>query len=285
MAVVKARDPVTGEWLPIDQPGPAGPTGPTGTLGPTGPVGPVGPADLSTREVILGPTRPDTVALPAAEVWYDTTQPDPPNTSLFPPGGTAEQSLTIGPSGKTEWRGPNLKLTGGTITGNLNITGNLGVGGKLTSPTVAGNVWFNNDITAASVEDRTAYEWEEWNAALHLNPEWSQGDSIGPTKVWRNRYAVLVNMDIRRQDSDIDLGTEFPFHTWLDVLADPIPVGWRPPTVLWDTFHAVELTWQAPLFQIRLRADGQISVWAHGEWKWQRNSKIPIYFCYPRPPE
>jgi len=236
-----------------------------------GPIGPTGPVDFAANEVFLGPTAPTG---PEAELWYDSATLTTP-VSPFPPGGTAEQSLTQ-TAGGMGWAGPNLKLTGGTV-GDVDVTGNVTVGARLTSPTVGGDVWFNNDITAASVEDRTAYDWEEWPAGLNLTADWGQGGSVGPCKVWRNRYAVLMNLDLRRSGSR-------PFHEWLTVFANPLPVGWRPPVVLWDTFHAVEVNWQGPLMQARLQPDGQLSLWAHGSWAWQVNSKIPIYFCYPRPP-
>lgn len=283
MSVINAKyfDATLGVWLPVSAPGPTGPLGPTG---PVGPMAPISRIDPLVEEIVSGDTAPDLSVTPEAELWYDTATPPDALYEPFPPGGTLSQSLTQTPSG-LDWKGPNLQLTGGDMTGPLTVNGDVAVNRNVSAPTVNGDVWFNNDISAPTVDNRD-YEWEEWNAGLNLRPEWSQGDGVGPCKAWRTRYAVLLNMDIRQQsDASGGIFPPFTFHEWLDVFSNPLPVGWRPATMLWDTFHSVEYTWQGPIFQARLQPDGQLRIWAHGSWNWQRNTKIPIYFCFPRPPE
>jgi hypothetical protein len=121
-------------------PGPAGPTGATGDTGATGPQGPAG-ADST----VPGPTGPqgpqgDTGATGAQGPQGDTgaTGPDGPTGATGPQGPTG----ATGPAG-TYQTGPGLHLdtsttpptidvatpylalSGGTVTGNLGVNGNV----------------------------------------------------------------------------------------------------------------------------------------------------------------
>lgn len=109
-------------------PGPAGPTGatgatgtqgPQGVAGPTGPAGPTGATGGTGSQGPAGPTGGTGAQGPAGQG--------------VPVGGTAGQALTKidGTNYNTQWTGPYLPLTGGTLSGTLAVTGGANIGGYL----------------------------------------------------------------------------------------------------------------------------------------------------------
>jgi hypothetical protein len=76
----------------------------------------------ATDEVWLGNDPPID---PAVELWYDADAPNVVGAGL-PQGGLTDQALTKidDVDGNAEWSGPHLKLSGGIVTGVLEVKGN-----------------------------------------------------------------------------------------------------------------------------------------------------------------
>jgi len=143
-------------------------------------------------------------------------------------------------------------------------------------------VYFDGPISALSVEDRTAsYAWEEWDASANLNPLWHSDVTIGPCKVWRNKYAVMIDMCLRR---DRDTSGTYPENMWDFVIANGVlPVGWRPGFDLWSTVYSVEQRRTGSMFEIRVTNSGSVQVNMLGSTTdWQEHTRVPVCITYPR---
>jgi hypothetical protein len=190
----------------------------------------------------------------------------------MPTGGTPSQAL-VKTATDHGWA-DLLPVSGGTIDGDLVVTGNA-TAGTLIAPTVAGDVWFDNNITANQITDRTGHDWEEWDAEANLAANWYSDGTLGPCKVWRNRYDVLINLSLRRVD-----GT-FVENAWVDVCT--LPVGWRPGADLWDSRMATEGFGSSSLFQIQVLTSGLVRVYMLGNTlDWQGQTTTIVVFTYPR---
>jgi hypothetical protein len=268
VATVKYRPPA-GTWGSINSPGP---TGETGETGPEGPVGVTGPHGLPD-EVAVGP---DTPTLTTAELWFDLDAIYTPGQSELPSGGVTGQLVVKGSdtSFDTGWDGLHLPLTGGTVTGDLAVDGDASVA-TLTSANVSGDVWFENDITANSVESRVDYAWEEWDVAANLFGNFHSDLTIGPCKAWRNAYMVLVNLCI---GSNPEIAQE----VWLDIAT--LPTGWRPAFEMWSTGPSVDVQSDSITTEHRIRADGMIQLRgkALNSPDPQITTRFSLYYCYPR---
>ena len=147
-----------------------------------------------------------------------------------------------------------------------------------------GDVWFNDNISALAVEDRSnPYAWEVWDAAANLAPNWtprtSRATCSRPCKVWRNRYTVVV--DARPETRTPGTSED----AWNNVInPGSLPVGWRPQFDLWDVKQGTEEpTRPGRLFEIRVTNTGNIQVQMKGlTLYWQDETVIPIHFQYPR---
>lgn len=108
--------------------GPAGSTGATGPQGPVGATGPQGPASTTPGPsgppgsvyVVVALTAPDSnapvITPPNGLLWADTSVPDPITSYVDAPS----DGKTYGRMNAT-WS-PALPLTGGTLTGNINLS-------------------------------------------------------------------------------------------------------------------------------------------------------------------
>jgi hypothetical protein len=273
VGVLKVKDPVSGVWLDIA--GGAGAQGIQGVTGPTGPIGVTGPTGPEADEVWIGTAPPDASILATTDLWFDPDATVVFGTVPFPPGGTVEQALVkaTAADGDVVWGGPHLKLTGGTVSGNVVVTGTADVDGVLTVPTVTGNVNFTNDVSANVVEDRTAYTWEPWTPSLAANWTLAKGG------VWRNRYSVVISLALYSNQTGI------VENTWRDVITPgSLPAGWRPQFDLWDSRMSVrDNGWSGSLFEIRVTNTGSIQVRMLGATlDWETDTQVPVTFSFPR---
>lgn len=151
---------------PAGPPGPSGPQGPSGEIGtsgapgPAGPAGATGPAGASGSSITVSDTAP---ASPApGDLWFDSISANlfvryaDPNTTQWViatnqpgPAGPAGQTWTVG-TGLTlsantlSLTTPALPLTGGTVTGNVQVNGTTTANGQFWG--VTGN--FNTSLSA-----------------------------------------------------------------------------------------------------------------------------------------
>jgi len=178
--------------------GTQGPAGPPGPSGPTGATGPAGPAGSSGSSVTVSDTAPGAPA--AGDLWFcsaDATL----YISYADPNSTAwvvavNQPGPQGPAGPTGATGPNwtvgsgltltsntislttpaLPLAGGTISGNLNITGSLSLSGIKLADSDAGGYTKIYDYSvfpalqlsgAANYYDQTSHYFRSRTAVLY----------------------------------------------------------------------------------------------------------------------
>jgi len=259
---------VNGAWKTISGDGPTGPTGPTGpqVTGPTGPT-------YASEDVHVGTSAPTD---PTVLLWFHDGEVEPQTPTPLP-GGTTDQALTKvdAASEDVAWAGPHLKLSGGTISGDL-TTDSLSVGGTLTSPTVAGATRFNNDISANVVTNRTnTYTWDRWDPIPNLAPGWSNSTAQNAT-VERSPYLVVVSVTLH-------FAGPFVANTWLNVLANPMPERFRPAHNLWTVRSGTEeLSDPGSIFEIRALANGHLQVSELSDTlDWQTNTYVPIHFAFP----
>src|SRR5215469_4717020 len=121
-------DGAPGATGPQGDPGPTGDPGPPGATGATGPAGPQGPTGATGA---TGPVGPGGATGPAG-----------PGVAV---GGTAGQALTKIDSTdyNTQWTGPYLLLTGGTMSGQLTLNAGVQV-------QAAGAAYFFADRTSGA---------------------------------------------------------------------------------------------------------------------------------------
>ena len=260
---------VNGAWKTVSGDGPTGPTGPQGPAvqGPTGPTS-------SLEDVHVGTAAPTD---PSVTLWFHEGYIEPPVPQPIP-GGNTDEALTKASDTNEDvvWAGPHLKLSGGTISGDL-TTSDLSIDGTLTSPTVAGATRFNNDISANVVTNRTnTYDWERWDPIPNLAPTFSDS-TAGSSTVECSPYLVVVSVTLHKT------GVK-PGDVWVPVLATPMPQKYRPAHDLWTVRTGTEeLSDPGSIFEIRVTTDGHL--WYSeltDTLDHQDNTYIPIFFTYPR---